>query len=68
MAGQAPGGSGPAPSGMVTGREIKGTETCGHVVTGLGAPLMTGTYSHSLLEKMPYRTRTEMENLIYASV
>ena len=28
---------------MVTGQEIKGTETCGHVVTGLGAPLMTGT-------------------------
>ena len=43
MAGQAPGGSSSAPSGMVTGREIEGTETCDHVVTGLGAPLMTGT-------------------------
>ena len=35
-------GSGPAPSSIVTGQEIKGTETCDYVNTGLGAPLMTG--------------------------
>ena len=32
----------PPSSVMATGREIKGTETCGHLETGLGAPLTTG--------------------------
>ena len=35
---------------MGTGREIKATKTCGHLETGLGAPLMWGcTYISSFL-------------------
>ena len=48
---------------MVTGREIKGTETCDHVETGWGAPLMTGKNRHDIAMFQKSQERRDIQTL-----